>query len=157
MAEHEETKKLIALKLLNPSENDLAEVKKEVAFLRKVNHPNITNVLAFEEEGLYEKKNGTSVKRIIIAMELAEKGTLFEFVKVATSINGKGFPEPIARRYFQQMIEAIEHCHEQKVVHRDLKPENVLLDSKYNVKIADFGWATILDKKKHFTDAGTGT
>ena len=157
MAEHEETKALIALKLLNPSENDLSEVRKEVAFLKKAAHPNVTNILAFEEDGLYEKKNGKTEKKIVIAMELAEKGTLFEFVKVAASVNGKGFPETIARKYFQQMIAAIEHCHDQKVVHRDLKPENILLDSKYNVKIADFGWATLLDRKKHFTDAGTAT
>ena len=89
-------------------------------------------------------------------MELAEKGNLFGFLKVASSVNGKGFPEPIARKYFQQMIAAIEHCHDQKAVHRDLKPENILLDSKYNLKIADFGWAAVLDKRKHYTDAGTG-
>jgi serine/threonine protein kinase len=38
------------------------------------------------------------------------------------------------------MIEAIEYMHGKSVVHRDLKLENVLLDSKFNVKIADFGY-----------------
>lgn len=48
-------------------------------------------------------------------------------------------PEPQARRFFQQMISAIDHSHRLKIVHRDLKPENILLDDDLNVKLADFG------------------
>ena len=32
-------------------------------------------------------------------------------------------PEPEARRFFQQMVGAIEYCHRHHIVHRDLKPE----------------------------------
>jgi carbon catabolite-derepressing protein kinase len=31
--------------------------------------------------------------------------------------------EDEARRFFQQMIGAIEYCHRHHIVHRDLKPE----------------------------------
>jgi carbon catabolite-derepressing protein kinase len=31
--------------------------------------------------------------------------------------------EDEARRFFQQMIAAIEYCHRHQIVHRDLKPE----------------------------------
>ena len=48
-------------------------------------------------------------------------------------------PEDEARRFFQQIIAAVEYCHRHKIVHRDLKPENLLLDDQLNVKIADFG------------------
>lgn len=39
---------------------------------------------------------------------------------------------------FQQLVSALQYCHQQDVVHRDLKPENVLLDSELNV-IIGFG------------------
>lgn len=49
-----------------------------------------------------------------------------------------------ARRFFQQIISAVEYCHKHKIVHRDLKPENLLLDDNQNVKIADFGLSNIM-------------
>ena len=49
-----------------------------------------------------------------------------------------------ARRFFQQIVSAVEYCHRHKIVHRDLKPENLLLDSELNVKIADFGLSNIM-------------
>jgi len=52
--------------------------------------------------------------------------------------------EDRARRFFQQILCAVEYCHRHKIVHRDLKPENLLLDENLNVKIADFGLSNIM-------------
>lgn len=49
-----------------------------------------------------------------------------------------------ARKFFQQIICAVEYCHRHKIVHRDLKPENLLIDAEKNVKIADFGLSNIM-------------
>ena len=39
----------------------------------------------------------------------------------------------------------LDYVHKSGVTHRDLKPENLLLDRDYNLRIADFGFATQID------------
>ncbi len=48
-------------------------------------------------------------------------------------------------RIAQQVAEALEHAHRQGVLHRDIKPSNLLLDSKGNAWVADFGLAKTLE------------
>ncbi len=53
-------------------------------------------------------------------------------------------------RFFQQLVEGVEHCHSQGVVHRDLRLEHLLLDGNFikpTLKITGFGYSksNILD------------
>lgn len=64
---------------------------------------------------------------------------LFDYIVKHGRLN-----ESQSRRFFQQIICAVEYCHRHKIVHRDLKPENLLLDNNLNVKIADFGLSNIM-------------
>ena len=70
---------------------------------------------------------------IIIVLEYAG-GELFKYI-----VDHGRMSEPKARRFFQQLISAVDYSHRWKIVHRDLKPENILLDDDLNVKLADFG------------------
>lgn len=56
----------------------------------------------------------------------------------------------------EQIISGIECCHLNMVVHRDLKPENLLLDTKRNVKVADFGLSNVM-RDGHFLKTSCGS
>ena len=72
-------------------------------------------------------------------MEIVDNGELYDYVAL------RAFSPEICRFFFNQMLQAFKHCHAGGVAHRDLKPENILLDRDFNIKIADFGFAGLID------------
>lgn len=71
-------------------------------------------------------------KYLMLVTEYCAGGEIFDHLVA----NGR-MPEPTAREYFLQIVEAIEYLHDHGVVHRDLKAENLLLShSLKTVKIA---------------------
>ncbi|CAB9523201.1 MAP kinase-activated protein kinase 2 (Fragment) [Seminavis robusta] len=59
-------------------------------------------------------------------------------------INKENYTECEARDLCKIVMEAMTHCHKNKVAHRDIKPENILMASETDdstIKIADFGFA----------------
>ena len=79
------------------------------------------------------------IDTILLVLEYAPGGELFDVLYYTSSLK-----EVVARTYFKQIINGLEACHNANVVHRDLKPQNLLLDSKYNLKITDFGLSKII-------------
>ena len=109
--------------------------------MAKLNYPHIVNILKYGNADF--NKTCGKVKTVqFIALELANGGELFDFI----AMSGK-FDEGVTRYYFKQMIESLNYCHTNGVCHRDLKPENFLLDSAFNLKLADFGFAADLKGK----------
>lgn len=72
-------------------------------------------------------------------MELADGGDLFDKIEA-----DEGVPEEIAHFYFKQLVNAVKWCHDKGVSHRDIKPENMLLTGDGDLKLADFGLATMV-------------
>ncbi|KAK5798843.1 kinase-like domain-containing protein [Linnemannia elongata] len=131
-AVHSLTGHTVAIKIINKNkvvnQDMFARVKREIQYLKLLRHPHIIK--------LYEViSTPTSIYMVI---EYAG-GELFNYIVDNTRLS-----EEEARRFFQQIVCAIEYCHRHKIVHRDLKPENLLLDPSMNVKIADFGLSNIM-------------
>ncbi|KAG0380460.1 Protein kinase [Mortierella sp. AD032] len=131
-AVHSLTGHTVAIKIINKNkvvnQDMFARVKREIQYLKLLRHPHIIK--------LYEViSTPTSIYMVI---EYAG-GELFNYI-----VDNTRLPEEEARRFFQQIVCAIEYCHRHKIVHRDLKPENLLLDPSMNVKIADFGLSNIM-------------
>lgn len=107
------------------------QIKREVSVMRLVRHPSIVQ--------LYEVMATKS--KIYFVLEYVKGGELFD--KVA-----KGrLKEEVAKKYFQQLINAVDFCHSRGVCHRDLKPENLLLDENENLKVSDFGLSALAESK----------
>jgi pimeloyl-ACP methyl ester carboxylesterase len=60
-----------------------------------------------------------------------------------------------AVRIVRQIASALAHAHERGVVHRDVKPSNILIDTRGNAYLADFGVATFADEDTRHRVAGT--
>jgi serine/threonine protein kinase len=107
-----------------------------------MNHPHILKLYHFFEDETY----------IYLILELAENGNLFQYIR-----KKKRLSEPEAFVYFFQTCLAIDYMHKREIIHWDIKvfslifqlqPENILLDSKSNIKIGDFGWSTDINGKR---------
>ncbi|XP_057527331.1 CBL-interacting protein kinase 32-like isoform X2 [Amaranthus tricolor] len=79
-----------------------------------------------------------SKTKIYIVLEYVTGGELFDKI-----VHHGRMMEDEARKYFQQLINAVDYCHSRGVYHRDLKPENLLLDASGNLKVSDFGLSAI--------------
>jgi serine/threonine protein kinase len=74
---------------------------------------------------------------IFMAMyELCEHGDLSSFL---TKNPSKATDIVFLRRFLISVVDAIGHMHKRGFVHCDVKPENILVDSKQEPRLADFG------------------
>ncbi|KPI86278.1 putative serine/threonine protein kinase [Leptomonas seymouri] len=130
---HVHTGEYVAIKILNQQKLRTAnmdrKIHREIEILRLFSHPNICR--------LYEVISTPTDMYLI--MEYVEGGELYDYIVQKGRVR-----ESEARYIFQQIVCAIEYCHNFRVVHRDLKPENILLGTGLQVKLIDFGLSNIM-------------
>ncbi|XP_041971126.1 serine/threonine-protein kinase BRSK2 isoform X6 [Aricia agestis] len=125
------TGKKVAIKIINReklSESVLMKVEREIAIMKLIEHPHVLGL-----SDVYENK-----KYLYLVLEHVSGGELFDYLVKKGRLTPKE-----ARRFFRQIISALDFCHSHSICHRDLKPENLLLDERNNIKIADFGMASL--------------
>ncbi|CAL9224835.1 unnamed protein product [Arabidopsis halleri] len=131
-ARNTDTGENVAIKIMAKStilKNRMVDqIKREISIMKIVRHPNIVR--------LYEVL--ASPSKIYIVLEFVTGGELFDRI-----VHNGRLEESESRKYFQQLVDAIAHCHCKGVYHRDLKPENLLLDTNGNLKVSDFGLSAL--------------
>uniref|UniRef100_A0A8C5LQ92 non-specific serine/threonine protein kinase n=1 Tax=Leptobrachium leishanense TaxID=445787 RepID=A0A8C5LQ92_9ANUR len=115
-------------------ERDMIQIRRETEVMSSICHPHIISI--------YEVFENTS--KIVIVMEYASQGDLYDYISERQKLS-----EQEARKFFRQIVSAVQYCHSNGIVHRDLKLENILLDENKNVKICDFGLSNIYNSDSY--------
>merc|ERR1711899_205894 len=114
-----------------PSENPLQKVYREIAIMKKLDHPNVTKLVEVlddpEDDNLY------------MVFELLKGG---EVLVVPTD---NPMSEKEVWLAFRDVVHGLEYLHYNKIIHRDLKPSNLLRADSGEVKIADLGVSNEFD------------
>ncbi|KAK6122999.1 hypothetical protein DH2020_043246 [Rehmannia glutinosa] len=99
---------------------------REIDILKSLHHPSIVEfkqVAVDDYDGVY------------VVMEYVEND-LHEYLKrplfSSTSLSE-------VKRLMKELLEGVKYLHQNRVMHRDLKPSNILINSKGELKICDFG------------------
>lgn len=125
--------KKVALKIyLKEKLKDLQRkkaVRREIRLMKRVEHPNIAR--------LYDTVETET--KVILVMEYVSGGSTHGFLKTKPN---RQMEEYDARKIISQLLSALCYLHNKSITHRDIKLENVMLDSRGNVKLIDFGFST---------------
>lgn len=126
----------VAIKIIDKRQLDCENMRKiwrEIEIMKKIEkHQHLIRLYQVMETKRY----------LMLCLEYADGGEIFDYLVT----NGK-MSEKKAKKYFKQILNAIDYLHKNNIVHRDLKAENLLLSKNGKVvKLADFGFSNYFEK-----------
>ena len=93
-----------------------------------------------------------------IVLEYMDGGSLADVLQIVRDTGSGGLSELVLGKLTRHVLEGLNHLHhERHQVHRDMKPGNILLNSRGEVKISDFGLSAELDSTKEMCATFIGT
>lgn len=147
MGYHKKNGKPFALKFIRKADSEDPNAKQqaqlvatEINCLIRIQNPYVLKLFAYRTSCVYPQQNGEELNTIMLVLELARGGDLFDILYYTKKLDLN-----LARTYFFQLASGLKAIHEQGICHRDLKPQNLLLNSKFELKITDFGLSKIFE------------
>jgi serine/threonine protein kinase len=142
-AQHLGLNKTVAVKVLPPSFAQQADrVKRfirEARAVAQLEHPHIIQVFnVARQEELH-----------FIVMQYVDGSSLADKINRAGKLSVSE-----ATRIIKETASALVLAHGQGIIHRDIKPENIMLTSRGEVKLMDFGLARMTDNFSNLSQAG---
>lgn len=122
---------------------DLKAFRNELAILARLQHPNVVATLG--------AGSSASGAELFVVLELMEGGSLLRSCHAGT-----GLCLARALTIARDVAVGLSYLHP-TCIHRDLKPANVLLDSKGEAKLADFGISRLWASTVHTVNPDAGT
>jgi len=125
-----------AIKVLNTQivHEDVGQFRTEARMIARLIHPHIVRILEYGVDG----------STPFLVMDYAPNGTLRQ-------LHPKGSQLPLTTivSYVQQIAEALQYAHDNKLIHRDVKPENMLIGRHNELLLSDFGIALIVQSSRY--------
>ncbi|XP_023899342.1 LEAF RUST 10 DISEASE-RESISTANCE LOCUS RECEPTOR-LIKE PROTEIN KINASE-like 1.4 isoform X2 [Quercus suber] len=141
--------RVVAVKRLY--ENNLKRVEQfmnEVEILTKIRHKNLVTLY-----GCTSKRS----QELLLVYEYIPNGTVADHLHGNRSKSGL-LTWPVRLSIAIESAEALAYLHLSDVIHRDVKTNNILLDEKFQVKVADFGLSRLFPTDvTHVSTAPQGT
>ena len=136
LGKHKKSGDKVAIKYIDfqkGNDKSIQFITSEIESLKKLSaHENIISLLKYKI-----LKN-----EVLLYFEYCQYGDLYQLLKRCDC-----FSMRISFKYFVQLLNAIYACHKINIVHRDLKLQNVLISDTFQLKVADFGLASIVENK----------
>lgn len=154
------TNEVVALKFTQHNEQGSDRAKKrqqqeintELDVFTKVKHENVVALHGYDPDVEYEHDSGKRTRCFCMALECCEGGELFDIVYYTGKLE-----EKLARTLFFQIVSGLAAMHKVGLCHRDIKPQNILLTSRFQVKIADFGSSKMFNRQELMKTFRVGT
>ncbi|MEJ1286252.1 hypothetical protein NN561_017258 [Cricetulus griseus] len=133
LAYHLHTEVQVAVKVLqNGAKNDFS-IKTKIDMYKTLDHPYVIKLFHIINTKEYT----------YTVLEHAAGGDLVSYMGSVGRLQ-----EEQAQHIFTQLVCAAHYCHDNGIAHRDIKLDNILLDAKGNIKLCDFGLATLVTARQ---------
>jgi serine/threonine-protein kinase len=138
--------RVVLLKVLRPEFSEDKHLRKrfedEARLIAKTQHPNVVAIYDYGREGTFS----------YFAAEFVEGFTLHDLIQEHSKI-----PYDLAWFILSETTRGLKAAHDNNILHKDIKPSNILISHEGQVKITDFGLASVPSKDKDDDEEISGT